>query len=374
MNITARLSEIERLSTAGKVGAAEKKLAEFMGEVMRKPKAQREAAFQAILARIPAVDSRSGGYFALACGSLIESGLSAEPLAAAVAAPLLNVMRHALRFAEGLRDVEQAEGQDMIEIGALELPRLFVDNFAKRDAAAVISFEALDTWYLPAVASLTRETRHLAAAQQNADLISAASTLSHLCTGGFWLNTLFSVSLNQPFVVLIPEISEAYSMTLNGISDVGQLMVLLAESLADALAKIGASGVLPKSVLQVMSGVGPQRVENVAYTASFHLYPWRAVDPSDMMPKDGRFMWTAPGGTGNHSLPPDFAPSSIERLEGTHVLSLVGPNAPNGVRFSREIGASRAFEALTAEVKNVSKLTAAETQHWNEILRRKLSS
>jgi hypothetical protein len=98
-------------------------------------------------------------------------------------------------------------------------------------------------------------------------------------------------------------------------------------------------------------------------SASFMLYPWRATNPATNLPEDKRFTWSAPGGIGDRSLPPDFLPGTIEPLEGRRVLILVGPSAP-GFRFVRELPACRTFAGLEAAIENVRALRREEVSEW----------
>jgi hypothetical protein len=152
---------------------------------------------------------------------------------------------------------------------------------------------------------------------------------------------------------------------MRGVSDTGQLSILLAQVMQAELRDIGAPGAPSDAALAVMRGDGPQTLPDASYTASFRLYPWRSTNPSTHLPEDGRFTWTAPGGSGDHSLPMDFQPATIERLQGRTVISLVGPRAKTGMPvLVRTIGASRMFGGLRAELAEVRRLPAREVAEW----------
>ena len=128
------------------------------------------------------------------------------------------------------------------------------------------------------------------------------------------------------------------------------------------LGRIGASGVAKHDVLDVMTGAGPQRTEG-SYSSSYAFYPVEAIDPSDGLPRDGVHTWSAPGGTGTHSLPADFLPGTLVERDGARVLALVGPKAP-GLRFARVIPAVRTFEALAARISDLTKLPDDQARRW----------
>ena len=160
----------------------------------------------------------------------------------------------------------------------------------------------------------------------------------------------------------VPELGEAWSFKADGVVDVGQLTVLLSDALKNPLARIGGSGVAKSDVLEVMTGSAPQQGEG-SYSASFAFYPVEAIDPVDGLPKDGAHTWSAPGGTGTHSLPADFLPGTISLRDGARVLVMVGPNAP-GLRFVRVVPAVRTFDALAARITSIEPLADEQAARW----------
>ena len=131
-------------------------------------------------------------------------------------------------------------------------------------------------------------------------------------------------------------------LTADGVVDLGQLAVLISSSLRDPLSRIGVTEVADDETLAVMRGDGPQQGEGT-YSCGFHCYPIQATDPATGMARDDVHMWSAPGGTGTHSLPPDFLPGTLAPVDGARVLLVVGPKSP-GMRFVRVIPAVRAAQ------------------------------
>jgi hypothetical protein len=191
--------------------------------------------------------------------------------------------------------------------------------------------------------------------QRDGELRAAVGKLGSNTNTSHWLGQLLPALLDATVLVTFPETGETWSFVADGVTDMGQLSVLMSEALAEPLARIGIDAVAPREVLDVMKGDGPQEGED-AYSCAFHCYPREAVDPDDGMPKDGRFMWRAPGGTGTHSLPPDFLPGDLTANDGVRELIVVGPKAP-GMRFVRVIPAVRTFDGLSARVRDVRRVS-----------------
>jgi hypothetical protein len=149
----------------------------------------------------------------------------------------------------------------------------------------------------------------------------------------------------------------------------GQLSALVAPALREPLARIGITEQPDEEVLEVMRGDGPQQGEGT-YSCGFHCYPIEATDPATAMPRDDVHTWRAPGGTGTHSLPPDFLPGTLAPVEGARVLLVVGPKSP-GMRFVRSMPAVRTFDGLRARVSAATKLAPDDARRWYEIAKQR---
>jgi hypothetical protein len=73
-------------------------------------------------------------------------------------------------------------------------------------------------------------------------------------------------------------------------------------------------------------------------------------------------------------MPPDLLTATVEPLRGARVLAMVGPKAPQGVRFVRELSACRTFAGLRAELTQLRRLSPREVEEWFEAIRYALSS
>jgi hypothetical protein len=343
--------------------AASQALSALASSVLAWPHGERTAALEVLAVQVEQPDPEVGAAFALAAGALVESGVSSRPLSKAIGGPLLRAVVAAHPFAERVAEApEAADDEGSTFLGQRSVTRATLDALVAADVVAANAFFSLDTWYRAAVAAWTRDTPILLRVQGEGLLGAAIAKVEDWSQGAHWLSLLLGVALDAPFVIVLPEIDEAYAMELDGCSDMGQLYVLLSEPLAKPLAKIGAPAVASKGMLAVMRGDGPQATRLV-FAAAFRAYPWQAMDPRSKRPEDKRFTWRAPGGSGDLSLPPDFQPRAITPIDGTRVLVVVGPRYGT-FRFTREIGGSRMFEALQASIKNVRRLASGETKRW----------
>lgn len=337
-----------------------------------------------------------GAHIALAGGALVEHGASPTALGRALIAPVERALVDAARMIGYAKEYGHAHAHDhaaddadvptddpdlpdddevgddghghahehddahahahAIEIDGWALTDEELETIAARDVAAVRAWASLEMWYRPAVASWSRDLSVLRDVQARSTLRSAIEALGGETATTHWLSVLLATVASAPFVVLVPELQEAWAFTADGVVDMGQLTVLLSKALADPLARLGASGPATEAELDVMSGVGPQSSDG-GYSSSFTFYPLEAADPETLLPRDGIHEWSAPGGTGTHSLPGDFLPGTIAPRDGARLLVMVGPKAP-GLRFVRIIQSSRMFDALGARVSDVRKLVA----------------
>jgi hypothetical protein len=324
--------------------------------------AERDLLLAWVAARVGHPDPVFGAHIAVVGGALVEHGASAAVLGRAIIAPLEIALVNAGRLLERAATLADEPGDEAVLVGERHLSPATINALANDDLDAVNAWLSLATWFRPAVAAWTREPAVLREVQANAVLRAALAALGSTTETTHWLSLLGEAVFDARFVVLVPELGEAWSFQADGVVDLGQLTVLLSEALADPLARIGAAGIATREVLDLMTGAGPQRDEG-AYASSCAFYPIEAIDPEDGMPRDGVHTWTAPGGSGTDSLPPDFLPGTLPVRDGERLLVLVGPRAP-GLRVERVIPAVRTFDALAARVDDVQRLPAAQAARW----------
>ncbi len=389
----AKLEEAAALFAAHEVDEGMNLLAGLF-EAAGNDAAAREQLLAWIIAHVDDPHPQVGAHIALAGGALVENGASPSALGRAIVAPLERALGDAARMigyakqhghahAPEPEDDEPSENEEAagdaveaappphdhdhddddhdehdhdhaVEIFGWSLTDDELEVIAAEDLAAVQAWFSLEMWYRPAVAMWSRDRVLLRELQARPTLRLAIEQLDGETPTSHWLSVLLETVSAAPFVVLVPELEEAWSFTADGVVDIGQLTVLLSSSLAEPLTRIGASGVATEEQLAVMSGEAPQSGDS-GYSSSFAFYPIEATDPNDGLPRDGIALWAAPGGTGTHSLPGDFLPGTIAPIDGVRLLVMVGPRAP-GLRFVRIIQSSRMFEALHARVTEVRKL------------------
>jgi len=360
MNLAQALSIANEFFRSGDLQKGMGALADVFQSCVENPDA-RDLLLTWVVERVGHPDPEFGAHIAVVGGALVENGASAAILGRALVAPIESSLVHAHRLLERAEKLPDEPGDESIPVGDRQLAPDTLRGIAEDDVDAVNGWISMDTWFRPAVAAWSRDTSVLREIQDAGKLRAPLEALGRTTATSHWLSQLIETVIDAPFVVVIPELGEAWSFKADGVVDVGQLTVLLSESLADPLARIKASGVAKPDVLEVMTGAGPQKAEG-AYSASFSFYPVESLDPAGM-PQDGVHTWSAPGGTGTHSLPPDFLPGTLPVRDGARVLALVGPNAP-GLRFTRVIPAVRTFEALAAKVTDVARVPDEQAKKW----------
>jgi len=97
------------------------------------------------------------------------------------------------------------------------------------------------------------------------------------------------------------------------------------------------------------------------------------LDPSSGAARTGVFMWSAPGGTGTHSLPADFRPGDLAPLGGVRVVLVTGKKGPSPFAGGgRVLSASRTFSSLPAQLHHVRRLPDDEAAAWQKLVARQL--
>ena len=361
MNLAQALSVANEFFRAGDLQKGMRVLVDVFGSVSENTDA-RDLLLTWVAERVGHPDPEFGAHIAVVGGALVENGASAAQLGRAIIAPIETSLVNARRLLERAEALADEPGDDSIPVGDRQLSPATLRTIAEEDVDAVNGWISLETWYRPAVASWTREPSVLREVQASPTFRAALAPLGVTTATTHWLSQLIETVFAAPFIVVVPELGEAWSFEADGVLDMGQLTVLLSEALADPLTRIGASGVAKQDVLDVMAGVGPQQGEG-AYSSSYAFYPVEALDPGDGLPRDGVHTWSAPGGTGTHSLPPDFLPGTIAERDGARILAMVGPKAP-GLRFVRVIPAVRTFDALVAKISGVERVPVDQAKRW----------
>ncbi|HEY2516517.1 MAG TPA: hypothetical protein VGI39_36860 [Polyangiaceae bacterium] len=359
MDAPSVVSRIESLFDAGDGQGALELLRRTIADAQRAPVGARIALVDALAKSVGHRHPRVGATFAMAGGAVVESGVSGAALARAILAPLGRALVSAARFVDLAAKVPSSDKAGLPFFDRM-LDERALDRIAKKDPEALDAYISLDTWYRPAVATWSREPAVLRSVQADAAWREPLAPLGAACSGSHWLSLLLGAVFDAPFVFVFPELGEGWSARLDGVTDTGQLMVLLAAAMPGPLARIHAGAQPTAEVLAVMSGDGPQQIGSTGYSSSFQLWPWQARNPETGFPESNRFTWLAPGGRGSHSLPADFQPGAIDAVAGARVLLVTGPKAPADLKFTRAIAAARMFVGLRAGLTSVGRLPAGE--------------
>jgi len=377
VDILKELDVIEELLADDRLGEAFERLPTLFPALHESSRAVRDVTYRFLTKHAAHPHPTLGARFALAAGALVEQDADPAYLAQKIVPPLKRALDAATRLIAAVERLppsptEVEPSDDTLDVSGRTLDAEMVNLLRSADPEAAAAFESLELWYRPAVASWTRAPAILRALQSDTELAAALKAVRDASDGGRWLYLVSKVAFETSFVALLPEIDEGWAFTVDGVSDTGQLSVLLSHALREPLGRIGVAPA-PPDVFDVMRGEGPQETSSV-YGCKLRMYPWQAIAPATFYPHDGRFTWLAPGGSGDHSLPADFLPAGIAPLrDGVRVLSLVGPEAP-GMSLTRELSAARTFAGLRATVTDVRRLSADELARTKSAVIRTVSS
>jgi hypothetical protein len=342
------------------IDAARSSILHWFKAQQGRPARQLDAALQEIGANLFIQSHALRSMLCLCGGALIEQGARAPLLTG----PLLAAFESALAAAERLRALatslfaEQADEklEDMTEETWLQL--------ASQDPEGLDAHDSLDGWHRPFAAVFSNDLAGLSLARQNPAITGPVDRLRSKVRGLSFVHALLQMIHQEPLVVLFPELRGGYLVLPSGVIDMGQLTILLSDPLDEPFRRVGAHGRAPAPVLATARGEGPQEIEET-YEASIHFYPWPAMNPETGLPEIDRTRWEAPGGSGSHSLPPDYLPADLPPLDGKRVLLAVGPQVPGdrAPRFNRILAGFRMFNALRAGLQ-VTQLPAQEAARW----------
>lgn len=358
--MAATLGRIEEQFEGGDPHGALGELGELVAEVASRSEAERARLLAELTARLDHEQPALGAHFALAAGALVEGGLPAEELAEALLEPVARAVTSAARFVDLAERYPDEPGaldgdDDAVEVGTRTLSGESLAAIADEDDDAVASYFALDTWHHPVVTAWSRDLRALAAAQSDASLSAALRALAGRSEGAEWLWRLLRAPVSAPFVVLVPELETGFSARVTGAADVAQLLVLLADELAEVVARLGASPP-PGAVVETMRGQGAQQAEAV-WSTPLRLHPGSSLDPATGMPARASSRWAIAGRAqpeADTSLTLESSPGEIETSGAQRVVVLVGGRVAGGAPL--EVPAARTFPALGARLDELAEL------------------
>jgi hypothetical protein len=282
----------------------------------------------------PALESRHAehavtvGYL---CGAMVEDGCPSGAIEAALIQCYLGLAERARRLFDASRAHVAAVGGEFTEQDLDEALGWAAEQLPDEHAAYRLLARAPQPaiTVLSASASARRLARPLAALLAPlADELTAARDLVRLAL----------VLDDEPYLALEPATHRGLRGRMSGISDNGQLQVLLMDVFARAHGEPSSAS---EAALRNARGEGPQDVDEVV-EPSFALYDWRAARPGGLSTGDEHVLWN------------EAAPADIPLLDGERVLLL------GAARHRRSWLAQRQFDMLRAELDVEAVLERAE--------------
>lgn len=191
----------------------------------------------------PVVDIRSPHApvtFVLA-GALVENGAESVPLGEAIVAPLGAALEETAAW---LDELERTNGAITEQVWAeAELPH---------------AWHVVDLVWRPAIAALAQRT---ALRDRHRHLLDAAERVGRVHDGAQWLRRLLRVLDEAPFLVVHPETSTAFELTVDGVATMRELHThLLAELVGPGRGGLPGAPLDP-AIVACVRGEGPQVVE-----------------------------------------------------------------------------------------------------------------
>ncbi|MDX1935186.1 MAG: hypothetical protein SFU56_21525 [Capsulimonadales bacterium] len=321
-------------------------------------------------------DPEIGGIAAMAGGAVVENGGDPVPFARTLLRYLPRVLRQAAEFADAclvaLPESSEEEASDIVRepsplrIGGRILPDDIAASIISRYRRGYAAWAALDLWYLPTIACLSRSLELRRTAREDGELLALAERLAPIRNGGEFLRKMLLVLDDEPLLVVHPDAGQGYRCVIGGIADNFQLQTLLMDALIGGPPPAGLmarfrrrtetppAGNLPGRrphpiAVAVARGDGPQEAD-VPSVGAFDLYHWTAWTGDGGLPKGpdriGDRIW-------GEGVPADLLP-----FEGVRVI-LLGPPA-----YERGWNTVRPFRAMSAYFWVTEALSAAELRDY----------
>ncbi len=295
-------------------------------------------------------DPQVAGEAALTFGVFMEIGLPPRIVGPALLERFERTLGLLKAFQEQVRqEVPEANDKVQEEAGGYRVDDRYVtpdlaQDFWRRDRRLPQAHAALQNWYLPVVAALSRDREFLREAQQNKPLLSLVAELNIV-----FVNVLLCLLMNETLLVLHPDTVKGFLICIDGITDNFQLHTLLADALISDggfFRRKGPAWGIPgkrpsAAVVATMRGDGPRSIAESS-TGSWNLYNWTALDanghlPSKMEPE--HWIWN------------EGVPADIRLFEGQRIILLGPPSYHRGWNTARAIPSLKP----TLEVREVLK-------------------
>jgi len=294
-------------------------------------------------------DADGTAHVAITGGTIVENGAAPEPLAEVLLEKLPSVLNAARRYADTcLADprspAEFPDDEDLnvvAEVDQRPILREVFTEYLSQDRPGAAALAYLEQWVMPAITCWTRSRGWLVRATNDRELATLAERMSN--SSAHWLNILFGVQLEEPWLVLCPTESRGFRVLLDGITSNFDLHALLA---AELVVRGIPGDANPEAVVAYLAGHGAEPDRNYV-AGTWNLYEYRAVsydlNHSDQVPTK-HWVW----GEG--------VPNDVPMLDGQRIL-LVGPAS-----IRRQWSLGRMFSALPCRVSVHEELDSGTYQ------------
>lgn len=318
---------------------------------------------QGVQALSEALDPRRAthcGWLAITAGALLEAGADSRALEERLIECLPDLAHRAVGFGEQMLAHSlslEASGEIDDDTGGEWVMQRFVPPAQLGALLAQYpdgadAWDAIPFWFQSAIACFSRD----AALRKRASLaLPKLARLAELTDNAKWLQVLFSVLDDEPFLVLHPATGQGFRLRISGVADNFQLHTLLADMLIDTPSEIvglslaGLPGFRPDpSVVAVARGDGSS-ASDVPSSGAWDLYNWTALRADGRLPDDvptDHWIW-------GEGIPADIVP-----FDGLRVVLLAPPS------YLRNWNSVRQFSALRASIVVEEVLAAASVKDW----------
>jgi hypothetical protein len=298
-------------------------------------------------------DPQVAGEASLTLGVFIENGLPPRVVGTA----LLEHFQKTLTLLKAFQDLVQQEvpeADDKVEEepGGYWVEERYVtaelaQNYLRQDRRLPQAYAALQNWYLPVVAALSRDREFLREAQQDKPLLRLVIELNIV-----FVTMLLRLLTGETILVLHPETAKGFVIYIDNVIDNFQLHTLLADALITECGLFrrkgpawGIPGKRPSaSVVATMRGDGPRSIAEPSI-GCWNLYNWTALDANGCLPgkmEAGHWIWN------------EGVPADILSFEGRRIILLGPPSYHRGWNTALAIASLKPV----VEVREVLEKTA----------------
>ena len=255
-----------------------------MHQIRLAPSGNVQAVLTALIELLSLEKPDRAGLAAMCCAALVERGIAPSLVAGLVMERAMPVLRAASRMYAQMRrhlmplDDEAYFGEVLTDPTAMN--EEFIDTTIRGKSKGAEAFRSLDTWCL-AVLTILAPDREVRSSYRTDEMVRICSRLGEVHDGAASIGRLLTVLENEPLIVLHPMEAAGFECRISGISNIGQLHILLSDSIVGDGADQGGANALPgvrpsASAVRVANGVERSRVAWRVPTP-WLFYQWPAI-------------------------------------------------------------------------------------------------